>query len=195
MSILEDLLNEKTKILTQIDDLTLSKTRKRMNSKKQKNRVYGVDQSPMSENITADVWKEIGIGLAHAEENEESKEDDLDFEHKKKHHDEKDDHKKHHHDEHHKEKKKPKNPRRQGMIRRVKGAHLVYKKQVDESEYEELWIFNTQNSLQDELKIKKAILAGTDIKSNKLTSDDGVQSYELVTLGNAQLLCVRGLPQ
>jgi len=86
-------------------------------------------------------------------------------------------------------------PDKQGVLRKVKGAHLVYKRKSPDGDFEELWVFNTGGGLQDEITIRKAVLAGTDIPPSKTKSDDGIQSYEIVTLGNAQLLSIKGLPQ
>jgi hypothetical protein len=81
-----------------------------------------------------------------------------------------------------------------GTIRAVKGAHLVYKRQAGDGTFSELWTYNIGEHVNDAIAIKKAIVAGTDIPENKLRSDDGTQSYELVTMGNAQLLKITGLP-
>lgn len=86
-------------------------------------------------------------------------------------------------------------PNRQGVIRTVPKAHLVYKRQTSDGTYEELWIYTTGGSMQDELTIRRAILAGTDIPANKVKSPDGSQSYEIWTVGNGQLLNIKGLPQ
>lgn len=85
-------------------------------------------------------------------------------------------------------------PDRQGLIRTVRGAHLVYKRQEEEGTFEELWIFNTGKKFGDEYDVRHAILAGTDIPPKKTRSDDGNQEYFLSTLGNAQLLHIKGLP-
>jgi hypothetical protein len=84
-------------------------------------------------------------------------------------------------------------PNRQGLIRTVKGAHLVYKRETEEGSFEELWIYNV-STLRDELIVKKAILAGTDIPTNKMQSPDGDQTYEIWSAGNAELLMIKGLP-
>lgn len=84
-------------------------------------------------------------------------------------------------------------PNRAGLIRTVKGAHLVYKREAEEGQFEELWIYNVDD-LRKEMDIKKAILAGTDIPPNKMSSPDGSQTYEIWSAGNAELLMVRGLP-
>lgn len=84
-------------------------------------------------------------------------------------------------------------PNRQGLIRVVKGAHLVYKRETEDGSFEELWMYNIV-SLRDELKLKKMILAGTDIPPTKTQSDDGSQTYEIWSAGNAELILIRGLP-
>jgi len=83
-------------------------------------------------------------------------------------------------------------PDKQGLIRTVKDAHLIYKRE-NNGMYEELWIYNI-GKLQDELKIRKAILAGTDIPTNKMASPDGRQTYDIWSAGNAELLHITGLP-
>lgn len=87
----------------------------------------------------------------------------------------------------------PEDPNRQGMVRTVKGAHLVYKREVEDGTYEELWQYNI-STLRDEITIRKAILAGTDIPVNKAQSTDGSQTFQTWAVGNAELLLVRGLP-
>ncbi len=85
-------------------------------------------------------------------------------------------------------------PDRQGLIRVVPGAHLIYKRAGEDGTFEELWIYNTENQFDKELEARRAILAGTDIEMNKMKSKDGLQSYELWDAGNAQLLKITGLP-
>lgn len=84
-------------------------------------------------------------------------------------------------------------PDRQGLIRKVPSAHLVYKRQTEEGNYEELWVYNV-GGMKDELEVRKAILAGTDIPVNKTRSPDGSQTYEVWTSGNVEMLLVKGLP-
>jgi len=88
----------------------------------------------------------------------------------------------------------PEDPKRAGVIRVVDNAHLVYKKQSENGTYEELWIYNIRNNTNDELKIRRDILAGTDIPPQKTRSPDGVQTYISSTIGNAQMLEIKGLP-
>ncbi len=86
------------------------------------------------------------------------------------------------------------NPDRQGVLRAVRGAHLVYKRETEDGTYEELWVFNGGDSVSKNLDTRKAILAGTDIPTNKTSSPDGKQQYTLWTAGNAELLNIVGLP-
>ena len=83
---------------------------------------------------------------------------------------------------------------RQGVIRTAPNAHLIYKRQSEEGNYDELWIYNTGADMKDELEIRRNILAGTDIPTNRTKSDDGTQLYTLSSMGNAQYLHIRGLP-
>lgn len=84
-------------------------------------------------------------------------------------------------------------PDRAGLIRTVVGAHLIYKRKTEDGSFEELWIYNI-SSLRDEMKVRKAILAGTDIPVSKMKSEDGDQEYTLWAVGNAELLNITGLP-
>lgn len=86
------------------------------------------------------------------------------------------------------------NSDRQGVIRDVPGAHLVYKRKTSDNTFDELWIYNIGKT-QDELQIRKAIIAGTDIPVSKTSSPDGNQSYQVWAAGNAELLNIVGLPQ
>lgn len=83
---------------------------------------------------------------------------------------------------------------RAGTIRYVKDAHLIYKRRNEEGTFDELWLYNISNDMKDELTVRRAILAGTDISKNKTKSEDGNQNYSLSTLGNAQYLHITGLP-
>lgn len=88
----------------------------------------------------------------------------------------------------------PNDPNRQGLIRAVKGAHLVYKRKNEEGTFDELWVFGTGQEMEDALKVRRNILAGTDIPPRATKSQNGAQSYTLKTLGNGQLLHIKGLP-
>lgn len=85
-------------------------------------------------------------------------------------------------------------PAEDGGDRYVKGAHLISKTQVDATDFEELWIYRIDpNAPEESGKILKNILAGTDIPENKSRSDDGKQSYNVWTAGNAQYIHITGL--
>lgn len=88
----------------------------------------------------------------------------------------------------------PEDPDRQGLIRTVNKAHLIYKRKTDDGTYDEMWMYNVSN-LRDNISVRKAILAGTDIPPNRSQSPDGSQSYELWTAGNAEMMLIKGLPQ
>jgi hypothetical protein len=85
-------------------------------------------------------------------------------------------------------------PDRQGLIRTVKGAHLVYKRKNEEGTFDELWVFGTGGDIKGDLQVRRAILAGTDIPPRAIKSENGQQSYTLTTMGNGQLLHIKGLP-
>lgn len=82
----------------------------------------------------------------------------------------------------------------QGVIRTVKGANLVYKRQAEDNTFTELWIINIGNDMKKESQTKRAILAGTDIDAQSQESQDGKQHMELYTVGNVQFIELTGLP-
>lgn len=82
----------------------------------------------------------------------------------------------------------------QGDIRNVPGACLIYKRVSEDSTYEELWIYNVGKDINSEIKIRRAILAGTDIKPQLGRSEDGEQTVKISSLGNVQYLNIFGLP-
>lgn len=84
-------------------------------------------------------------------------------------------------------------PNKRGLIRTVKKAHLVYKRETEDGSFEELWVINV-GGMKDELKIRKAILAGTDIPTNNIKSPDGKQSYTVWTSGNVEMVHIVGMP-
>lgn len=88
----------------------------------------------------------------------------------------------------------PTDPDRAGLIRYVKGAHLVYKREQDDGTYEEMWIYNSGEFKKD-IEVKKAILAGTDIPPNATQSPDGAQTVKMWSAGNADIVHITGLPQ
>ena len=84
-------------------------------------------------------------------------------------------------------------PDSQGISRSVANAHLVYKRQAEDGKFEELWVYNIGDKMEDSLTVRREILSGTDIPRGHTKSEDGQQSYTLTTMGNAQLLQVTGL--
>jgi hypothetical protein len=85
-------------------------------------------------------------------------------------------------------------PDKQGAVRVIKGARLVYKRETDEGTFEELWIYKMGNHSRDEYEIRKDILAGTDIPVEGTASEDGTQTYSMWTSGDAQMIKIAGLP-
>src|SRR5574343_613042 len=84
------------------------------------------------------------------------------------------------------------NPDKAGLIRKIKGAHLVYKRQMPDDTYEELWMYNIAKGIKDEQDIRSAILAGTDINEKNGNSQSGKQKFDLWTNNNVQLLHITG---
>jgi penicillin V acylase-like amidase (Ntn superfamily) len=84
------------------------------------------------------------------------------------------------------------NPDKQGAIRVVPGAHLVYKRQSKDGTYEELWMYKNED-VKKALGTRRDIISGTDIPVNKSTSDDASQSYTIWTTGNVEILHITGL--
>lgn len=86
-------------------------------------------------------------------------------------------------------------PNRQGVIRVIDNAHLVYKRKDEQGQFEELWIYHVGGALKDELEIRRDILAGTDIPPGRTKSEDGFQHFSLWSVGNVQFLRITGLAQ
>jgi len=82
----------------------------------------------------------------------------------------------------------------QGNIRNVPGAFLVYKRPAEDSTYEELWLYTIGNDIKDEMRMRRAILAGTDIKPQTGRSADNKQTVKVTSLGNVQYLNIFGIP-
>lgn len=83
----------------------------------------------------------------------------------------------------------------QGDIRTVRGANLVFKRKTEDGNFEELWIYNVGKDIKHETKVRRAILAGTDINPSTQESEDGEQRATTTTTGNVQFLHITGLPQ
>lgn len=88
----------------------------------------------------------------------------------------------------------PEDPNHAGVIRHVKGAHLVYKREEEDGTYTEMWIYNS-GKFKNDLEVKKAILAGTDIPKGAAQSPDGSQEATMWSSGNATVVVVTGLQQ
>jgi hypothetical protein len=74
-------------------------------------------------------------------------------------------------------------PDRQGMIRTVPDAHLVYKRKDEHNQYTELWIFKQDYTTKMSSKTYDAIIAGTDIPKGRNRSEDGTQTVEAWEIG------------
>jgi hypothetical protein len=85
-------------------------------------------------------------------------------------------------------------PDKQGLIRTIPKAHLVYKREGEDGAYEELWMYEIKKGMRDEYDIRNDILAGTDIPPKQTKSEDESQSYTMWTAGDMQLLKIVGLP-
>jgi len=88
----------------------------------------------------------------------------------------------------------PEEPDKMGTIRVIKGAHLVYKREDEGGAFEELWIYHTKDGSKEDIEVRRDILSGTDIPTNKKKSKDGTQSFTLWSVGNVQFLKIMGLP-
>lgn len=87
------------------------------------------------------------------------------------------------------------NKNRQGLIRLIKGAHLVYKHVNATDRYDELWVYKTtKNGTLQDLEIKNDIISGTDIPLNSSKSADGEQEFEIWYSGNTVFLKISNLP-
>lgn len=84
-------------------------------------------------------------------------------------------------------------PRKQGVLKTVPGARLVSKVKEEDDSYTELWMY-VVSRFKEGFKIRSRILSGTDIPPNQLTSEDGSQTYSSWTVGNIEMLEIKGLP-
>ncbi len=89
-------------------------------------------------------------------------------------------------------------PDRQGSIRVVKGAHLVYKRKNETNQYEELWVYKQDMLVKNNTTIYAAIIAGTDIEQNRKASNDGSQTVDTWEIGQPSntlvYVNIKGLP-
>jgi hypothetical protein len=84
-------------------------------------------------------------------------------------------------------------PKYEGVVRAVKGAYLVSRKEQADETFTEVWIYNVGKDFDCESNVRKAILAGTDIDPTKNVSEDKSQEAVLKTVGNVQFLTITGL--
>jgi hypothetical protein len=89
---------------------------------------------------------------------------------------------------------KNKDPDKQGLIRKIDGAHLIYKRVNEDGTYNELWMYNVSRGNKNEYDIRSEILASTDIEQKSGVSASGNQKYILWTNNNVQMMQVTGLP-
>lgn len=75
-------------------------------------------------------------------------------------------------------------PDRQGSIRAVPDAHLVYKRKNENNLYDELWIYKQNQHDTWTTKTYGAILAGSDIPKGSSTSPDGSQTVDRWEVGD-----------
>jgi len=85
-------------------------------------------------------------------------------------------------------------PQYDGIVRSVKGAYLVSRKQQPDQTFTEVWIYNTDRKYENEANTRKAILAGTDIDPKTSVSEDKSQKAIYKSIGNVQFLTIVGLP-
>lgn len=83
-------------------------------------------------------------------------------------------------------------PDRQGVIRTIDGAHLVYKRKGDTG-YDELWIYNTTD-VKISVPIRRQIISGSDIPPGETQTANGEQKLVTWSVGNAELIALYGLP-
>lgn len=88
----------------------------------------------------------------------------------------------------------PQDQNYQGNIRSIPGTFLVYKREAEDSTFEELWLYNVGKDIKHEMKLRRAILSGTDISPQTGKSKDGKQTAKITSLGNVQFLNVFGVP-
>jgi hypothetical protein len=75
-------------------------------------------------------------------------------------------------------------PDRQGSIRTVPDAHMVYKRKNENNLYDELWIYKQNQHDTWTMKTYDAIVAGSDIPKGATSSPDGSQTVDRWEVGN-----------
>lgn len=96
--------------------------------------------------------------------------------------------------ENEKSEEKDVNPDRQGTIRTIPNAHLIYKRSAPNGTFSEMWMYKAGHNYRDENKVRSAILDGTDIDQRLGASTDGEQTYEIWTCNDRQIMKISGLP-
>lgn len=74
-------------------------------------------------------------------------------------------------------------PDKQGVIRVVPDAHLVYKRKNEQNQYTELWVYKRNLLQHDNKGTHAAILAGSDIPKGRTSSEDGTQTLVTWEIG------------
>lgn len=74
-------------------------------------------------------------------------------------------------------------PDKQGIIRVVPDAHLVYKRKNEQNQYTELWVYKRNLLQHDNKGTHAAILAGSDIPKGRTSSEDGTQTLVTWEIG------------
>lgn len=100
----------------------------------------------------------------------------------------------HNEKKHKEENREPEDPDKQGLIRTIPGAHLIYKRVGNNGTYTEMWMLQVGPNHRTEDKIRSAILDGTDIDQRLGASESGEQSYEIWTCNDRQIMKISGLP-
>lgn len=79
---------------------------------------------------------------------------------------------------------------RQGNIRTIANAHLVYKRKNEQNTYDELWIYKRNSLVKKTDLTYRAIIAGTDIPRGSTFSEDGEQSVSVWEVGPPEAIIV-----
>jgi len=89
-------------------------------------------------------------------------------------------------------------PDRQGSIRTIPDAHLVYKRKNDHNLYDELWIYKQNQHDSWTMKTYDVIIAGSDIPKGSTSSPDNTQTVERWEVGDPTntlvFVHIKGLP-
>ena len=172
------LLEQKYKLvdLNKKDEENETDTKSEPNERKKSNDIINLDDHPEYNEGKKDAPQEdANQEKEGGEKDEEQPDEQEDKEHQAKEDAEKD-------------------PDHQGLIRTVKNAHLIYKRQDDDGTYSELWIYRIAKGLKDEYEVRNAILNGTDIDLKTGKSEDESQYFEIWTCNDRQMMKIYRLP-